>query len=919
MNNSKDIKLHNMRSILIFLIVFTGAIYSYDFNNSVLVSNIAKIVNAISIPIFCIISGYYSRSKQNSNQLIRLFGLFMSMNLIFFIYEYISLGYVTNTIIKYSSWYLVDFVIWKLLYKQIKNKPMAFIINIILILLLSIIPNNFNYLNIDTLVYYFSFFLLGSCFSIFNAEDNIKMNWIKLIISIIVIIFVVLLFNFDISFYYKLYNSNYLLIIARIIMYICSIVITTSLYTLISSKRIKIITDIGEKSLCIYFFYSFITIVFTNIFHGNNLIILLGLIITVIICLIFRNKIINRWLSYFMSIFDIWYSWIVLLIIIIFTTGIYIIFSNNVEVKEEYQKYNIVSKDNINDIKNRSITIGFTGNMIMLEEQLKNSYNKDNYEFDYMFKYVNKYLSDIDYLIGSVEGISDNNQRYTLYNRLDINTKINVPSTLFKSLKDNNYSMINISNQRILDYGVDGVTSTIHNIEDNKLDYTGASDKRDNDNFKIVEVDGIKMGILSYTYAPVSIDENELFDDYSYVANFLCNEDSRRFSKVKDKVFNDFKELRDKGAELIIIMPNNSYGNSHTYDKNQKVWNEVFAEFGADVVLGNYSSSTQRIEYYGKTLVINSTGNFINNMNSEDSDLSVMAKVYIDKDRKDINGVSVIPIYSYKSSDSGYVPLPIYDALKDKDIYKMLSQTDVTRIKEGLSIIASTTLNVNLSSDVLEKEYFCFLDGYKRQEVEKLELTTEEENSQIYKIMKNSKKTCYIGDDYTAGNKNGGFGWFEPLVSTFDNEYVRISNSGLTSSDAANSYQDLINNSNCDLFVVAIGSNDVRNEYLNVDDYMNNIENLIKDIKKDVIMVAPWQPLEVEYSNINDYYHDIELFEVYNKRIKKYCDTNKCKYVNPNSYIKNAVDTGYVSDYFNNYYFPNSNKGIELFSRGMFH
>ncbi|HAB67558.1 MAG TPA: hypothetical protein DCE23_09360, partial [Firmicutes bacterium] len=377
----------------------------------------------------------------------------------------------------------------------------------------------------------------------------------------------------------------------------------------------------------------------------------------------------------------------------------------------------------------------------------------------------------------------------------------------------NNYDLVNISNQRILDYGKDSLFKTIDNINSSKLDYTGVYHNEDDKKVKIVDIEGIKTGIISYTYEPKDI---ELDKDNQYVANFLCNEDSKDFDDVKDKVNNDFKQLRNNGAELILVIVHNSYNNNHVYDKTQKVWNELFAKLGADIVLGNNSSSVQRIEYYDKTVVVNSTGNMISNEYGEDNDLSMMVKIYVDKDRKDINAISIIPLYSFKENNKGYVTIPIYDGFNNSELNKKLSYKDIERMKKGIEIISKESMDVLLNNDILEKEYFYFTDGYKRQEVEKLDLSVEEENSSIYKVMKKSNKTCYIGDDYTAGNKNGGFGWFEPLVSTFDNEYVKISNIGINSSDAVNKYKDIINNSNCDLYVVALGSNDIRKNYLNV-------------------------------------------------------------------------------------------------------
>lgn len=918
MSDNRDIKLNNLRALLVFLIVFISSIFSLNFKNNFIASSIAKFLMVFTMPMFCIISGYYARAKTSYKQHIRLFGLFMIMNFTFYIYEYLVTGYITGDIIKYSSWYVIDLIIWRLVYKQIKNKPMALIINLLAIIFLSIIPNNFKILNIDCLIYYFSYFLLGSCFNIFEDDKNMKESLLKVGISFLVIIITLLIFRVDYRWFNVLYNANPLFVITRIIFYVCIYFITTGLYELMPNKEIKLISNIGKCSLCIYFFHGFLTMLFSDLLHDNKFIILLGLLYALSLCIVLGNGHVNKFLKFIMELFDKWYTWVVLGVVILSSVTCYYIFNSKVEIKDEFIKYNVISNDNITDIKKRSISIGFTGNIVLLEEQLKNSHAEDGYNFDYMFKYVKDYFNDTNYLIANLEGISDDTQKYTLDKKLNNRTKVNVPSIIFKNLLDNNVDLVNVGSQRMLDYGTESLNKTLESLENIGLDYTGVyRNKKEERGTKIVKVEGMQIGILSYTYAPINIDEEDIFNDFDDIANFICDVDSRRFQKAKDNVEKDFQYLKEKGVDVIIVMPRNSYNASHRGDKSQQEWNEIFASLGADIVLGSNSNSTQRIEYIKDTLVVNSAGNFINNKYGDDSDLSIMVKVYVDKDRKNVNGVSIVPLYSYKNSHSGYVALPIYKAFKDIEMYNSLSQTDIDRMSEGLEIISKTTLDVSLNKDILEKEYFYFIDGYKRQEAEKLVLTSTEEKSPVYEMLRNSTKTCYVGDQYTVGSKNGGYGWFEPLVRTFDQEFVKISTTGYTAEDAANNYYNVMHNSNCDLFVVNIGANDIRKNYTNVDLYIDNVNRLLKDINKNVIMVAPWQPLEMEYEDINNYYKDIELFEVYNKRLKKYCDEKDCLYVNPNGYIKKVIENSYVEDYYNDYFYPNSNKGIELFSRSI--
>lgn len=865
------------------------------------------------MPVFCIITGYQSRYGYESKQLIKLFGLFMIMNFSFYVYEYVAIGMIDGSIIKYTSWYIIDLIIWRLLYKQLKNKKVALIMCFIGIFFMTVIPNNFDVLNLDMLIFYFSFFLLGS-FDIFEDRRNKKLAYMKLGAYFVVIILCMIIFRYDYSFFTTLYNSNTWLVIARIILYGCAYGIARNSYIVISDKEIKIFTNVGRCSLGIYFFQTILTMIFSDLLHSNKFIVLFGLFYALIICIALGNIYVSKALKYIMNSFLQWHNWLIMMGVIVIAIIVYGVMNKDIVMKEEVTIYNVLSKENVEDIKNRSVSIGTIGDLILLEEQIKDSYNDNKYNFNYMFKYMSDDLKETDYMIANLTGISDDDLSYSKGNKFESNRRINVPSTLFNNLYDNNFKLINVGNQMMLSDGEESLFKTLDNIERSKMDYVGAYKDRDEEP-KIIEIKGIKVGILSYSYMTPSMSESELYYDYEYVNKFLCSKDSRRFDRTIEQIKKEFKYLKDKGTDLILVMPSNSFNSSHELDATQKMWNDLFIEWGADVIIGNYSNSTQMIQYEKDTLIINSSGSFVNIKNGEDSDLSVMTRIYIDKERKNVNGVSIIPLYSYKNGNDGYYALPIYRAMTDKTVISTLSQTDIDRMMEGIKVITKTMLGKEI--DVLENEYFYFVDGYKRQEVKGLEISKIEERSTVYKLISKSKTTCYVGDYYTTGSHNGGFGWHEPVVSTFGNKKVVIADDDMTSEKAKNEYTEQMHNSNCDLFVVALGSVDIRKNASNVDDYIENMDILLKNLNKDIIVIAPWIPLEIEYNDETKYTQDMELFDVYNKRLKTFCEKNNYVYVNPNNYINDVLTKDYIGLYYNDEYFLN-NKGIELFSRSIF-
>ena len=57
----------------------------------------------------------------------------------------------------------------------------------------------------------------------------------------------------------------------------------------------------------------------------------------------------------------------------------------------------------------------------------------------------------------------------------------------------------------------------------------------------------------------------------------------------------------------------------HTVEFQSK-WNKIFSDLGANIILGDYCYTVQSLQYIGKSLIINSPGNFANSYIKYDGD-----------------------------------------------------------------------------------------------------------------------------------------------------------------------------------------------------------------------------------------------------------------------------------------------------------
>ncbi len=207
------------------------------------------------------------------------------------------------------------------------------------------------------------------------------------------------------------------------------------------------------------------------------------------------------------------------------------------------------------------------------------------------------------------------------------------------------------------------------------------------------------------------------------------------------------------------------------------------------------------------------------------------------------------------------------------------------------------------------------------KKVLKLKLNDSEKSSSLYQVIDKSSIVCFIGDSITAGSRNGGYGWFLPLINNFEGKKViNISKGGATVKTITKRYNGEIAN----LYIIAIGTNDIRyknsvNCSMDEDEYIKDISKLIEKIPNrntaSFVFIAPWFSLDTDpFMKDNDDKKD--SLNKYRKSLEKFCDRNDYLYIDPNGKIEEEVlknPDKYLTDYIH----PNKEEGIYLYSRAV--
>lgn len=889
-------KYDNIKALLIFSVVLGHLLISFTYDTC----NSAKILSAFiysfHMPLFFIISGYFSKNDINKKTIIKLVLIFLIMNISFSIYDYLIIGRFELFKLKYASWFILLLLIYRLFVKSKKIKSLALektkeflLLAFFISIFIPFINTNLFILRIfENFIYFIFGYLLN------NKKINIKVdnNYLS------VLFFFLLLINLyigisnmnNISLFFGSSYTNKIDLLTKTILIISNISIFLILQKIIINKEIPIITNIGRNSLIIYMIHRIPTLLLGTIFiPDRKAVVLLHIVLSIIMCIILSSKYIVKPVEAIINkiVVSIYYKKLPIIVITIIILVSLLLMEVNLKG---------INNNNGNHPKNE-ISIGFLGDLILLEDQVNLSKTTFSYNFDYMFKYTNKYIKKTDYTIGVFEGPSDDSTTYSYGNFTDNKELIiNHPSKFINSIKNAGIDLVTTANNHVYDKGYYGALSTINNLNNRGLDFVGTSTNKYPER-KIVYINGLKVGILAYTYA--SNYKNDT--NNRELVKYLTDPNSIEYNNTKKSIEEDFKHLKDNKVDLVIVLPH--YGEQFNFaiSKYQDEYNKLFSSLGANIILGDHSHVIGPITKYNNTLVVSSPGNYVNSYNGLDSDISDY--IIITVKNKKVVKVEAIPLLAVRDN-KGYYPISLYDLKKQEPRNH--------RIEEALKIFGNTVIN---NKNIKLQEKYEITDFNINDS--SLELDDIDKESVAYNLLSESNRICFIGDSITEGTMNNYSPWYLELMNNFENkEVINISKGSYTTDDIIKDFSNIIREANCDLSVINIGTNDIRYNKTNPDYYINNIKKII-DLNKDskILLLSPWETYSNDKVIGEDIWYKKDLYGKYNSKLISLAKANNSiYYINPNRYIRKHIYYEGEEYYLLDGVHPNENEGIKLYS-----
>lgn len=470
------------------------------------------------------------------------------------------------------------------------------------------------------------------------------------------------------------------------------------------------------------------------------------------------------------------------------------------------EMYNALTTDD-SDTLEHSVKISFVGDLILLREMVEHGYNSNErgYNYDSMFDKVRPYWEKHDCVFAVFEGpTAGEAARYTSADYGD-GTPLycNYPDEFAYAVKRAGVNFVTLANNHLYDRGKDGAGRTIEVLDKVGIKHIGYQDATPG---KVLNIKGLRIVVLAYTYGFNYYRSKYFFEHCNEgLPHLIVPKKDKFYNHCIDIVRKDFEWAKSQNPNTIIVMPHWGEQFLHTPDKNQLHWAAIFKSLGADIIFGCHPHATQPVRFEENTLVCYCPGNFVNSYISNDGDASMMIEAYLDKNSGKPIAVSIVPMFTYGKYGSIYNALPVHLAVENR---QNLSLHDWRRLQQVHNIVLKSAYGLNLTIDHTQNRYILTKEkGYLRQVVPSVSFNR---SAILPLLIEKSSSVTFIGDSITEGTLNGGYGWFEPLMNNWSNKrVVNISKGGITSRILFE-YKEKICSAKTDLYVIAVGCNDIR-------------------------------------------------------------------------------------------------------------
>ncbi len=268
-------------------------------------------------------------------------------------------------------------------------------------------------------------------------------------------------------------------------------------------------------------------------------------------------------------------------------------------------------------------TVVNTGDIILHSTVLDGAKTADgNYDFSAFFTETEKYFKAADIATANLEVTLGGTESGAFSGY----PAFNAPDSLLDVIKNSGINLLTTANNHCYDTGLFGLKRTVRQLKTNGIEFIGTKEYESDPTYIVKDVNGIKIGMVTYTYENSSAEGQKSINGniVKAEANGLIN--SFNYDRI-DAFYSEAQSVVDameqSGAEAIVFYMH--WGEEYQLSANtwQKSIAQKLCNMGVDVIVGGHPHVVQPIELIysedsqNTTVCIYSMGNAISNQRQE--------------------------------------------------------------------------------------------------------------------------------------------------------------------------------------------------------------------------------------------------------------------------------------------------------------
>jgi len=330
-----------------------------------------------------------------------------------------------------------------------------------------------------------------------------------------------------------------------------------------------------------------------------------------------------------------------------------------IEKEDENGKYFI----NPNAKQVDEATIMCVGDLMGEPKMQAASFFEDSFNFRGHFEYVKDIFESSDMTIGNLETTVCEHAPYALEaHRINDKFHCNAPIEYLDAIKYGGIDMLATANNHSLDCGINGVKETLFHIKKYGFGSTGTFVPENKKKHLMVDINGIKVAILSYTTFSSNTSKLTELGKGAFINIFDANKAKQAIDVAKKD-----------GAEFVLFYIHWGFGTSYQHEVGKVPLKQapMIAEAGADYIVGSHPHCLQKYDRVktadGRVVpVAYSIGNFITSDSAKVAKDNIILTIKIKKENGKVRIIdeNYIPCHVFNNYlGASYVAVPAISKL----------------------------------------------------------------------------------------------------------------------------------------------------------------------------------------------------------------------------------------------------------------